>query len=290
MQPMSTPIFEHLVLSKPYFDRHGLIIAEHNGQPVGFVHAGFGPNANRTEIATETGVTCMLQTTPEVASTDLRSRLLVEAETYLRGRGATTLLGGGVTPYTPFYLGLYGGSDLPGVLDSDALFSGPFVQQGYEEASRYVLMSCKLDLMRTPYDRRQRQLARDYDVEVNLDHQFDTWWDACTLGQTEHTCFQLIARGDGSTCGSVIFWDLEPLASGWGVQAVGLCRLQIRSSRRHEGLGTLLISQALKKLQDAGISLVHVQVPCDNEPGCKLFRKLGFEEIDRGVSFRKSDS
>ena len=40
---------DHLVLSKPYFDPEGFIIAQKAGETVGFVHAGFGPNASGSE-------------------------------------------------------------------------------------------------------------------------------------------------------------------------------------------------------------------------------------------------
>ena len=288
MQPMSTAILDQLVLSKPYFDRHGLIVAVYADRPVGFAHAGFGPNADQSDISTEIGVTSMLQISPEFDSPSLRHDLLGTVEDYLRRRGAHTLLGGEVPPYTPFYLGLYGGSNMPGVLRSDELFFSTFSRNGYHEAATYTVLNCKLSLLRLPFDRQQRQLAREFDVEPRLDHQFDTWWDACTFGATQHTSFRLIARSDRLDCGSVIVWDLEPLASSWGVHAVGLSRLHIRDARRREGLGTLLISQALKKLENAGVSLVQVQIPTDNEAANNLFFKLGFEESDHGVSFQKS--
>ena len=33
---------DRLVLSKPYFDPQGITLAQDDGRPVGFVHAGFG--------------------------------------------------------------------------------------------------------------------------------------------------------------------------------------------------------------------------------------------------------
>jgi hypothetical protein len=40
MQPMSAGLFERLVLSKPYFDRDGLILAVNDDRIVGFVCFG----------------------------------------------------------------------------------------------------------------------------------------------------------------------------------------------------------------------------------------------------------
>ena len=47
MQPMSTAVFERFVLSKPTFDRQGLVVAVDEDKIVGFAHAGFGPTEDR---------------------------------------------------------------------------------------------------------------------------------------------------------------------------------------------------------------------------------------------------
>ena len=52
MQPMTPPMLEACVFSKPYFDRLGLLVALDDGQMVGFAQAGFGPNADRSGIDT----------------------------------------------------------------------------------------------------------------------------------------------------------------------------------------------------------------------------------------------
>ena len=56
MQPMSADLFESHVLSKPYFDSRGLIVALDDGAPVGFAHAGFGPNSDESGLSTQLGV------------------------------------------------------------------------------------------------------------------------------------------------------------------------------------------------------------------------------------------
>ena len=42
---------EFFVFSKPYFDPEGLIVAVMNNVPVGFVHAGFGSNADGSALS-----------------------------------------------------------------------------------------------------------------------------------------------------------------------------------------------------------------------------------------------
>ena len=108
--------FEQLVFSKPYFDCAGLILAFDDGRPVGFAHAGFGPNENDSGISTDLGTTCLMMLEPGCSEAEVSAGLLERSEDYLRGRGAKVLYGGGMSPLNPFYLGLYGGSELPGVL------------------------------------------------------------------------------------------------------------------------------------------------------------------------------
>src|SRR5438874_289349 len=117
--------FERHVLSKPYFDPAGLLIAEDAGRMVGFVHAGFG--ARQDEAATDPthGVICAIAVLPSHRRRRIGSELLQKAEQYVAARGTQVVQAGQARPLNPFYFGLYGGSDTPGLLPSDAA-AGPF--------------------------------------------------------------------------------------------------------------------------------------------------------------------
>ena len=287
MQPLSTHLLEELVLSKPYFDRKGLIVAERNGRPVGFVHAGFGPNEDFTDVSREVGVTCALCVHPESDSPDLRSDLVISAEAYLRSSGASTLFGGAFPPQIPFYHGLYGGAEMPGVLETDRPLTDTFLAAGYQPGPRFCLLNCRLSELRVPVDRNQRQLNREFEVLAQLDHEYHNWWDACTQGHTERSCFQISSKRDQTRFGSVIWWDLEPLATSWGVTAVGMSKLEIDEAHRRKGLATFLVARALKQLKASGVALAQVQVADENEGAKQLFEKLAFEIVDHGVVYQK---
>src|SRR5437773_8684958 len=51
---------ERCVFSKPYFDPAGLIVALDDGTPVGFAHAGFGPNGDESALDQTRGVLCLI--------------------------------------------------------------------------------------------------------------------------------------------------------------------------------------------------------------------------------------
>lgn len=285
MQPMSTSVLDELVLSKPYFDRQGLIIAEAGGKPIGFAHAGFGPNEEGSDIAVSKGFTCMLMTTAE--DEEVANQLLAESESFLRARGAESLYGGSLDAMGPFYLGLYGGSRVRGVLASDVAQTEVFLRNGYQAADEYVVLQRELTGFRPLVDRKQMQLRRSHNVEATMDPRPETWWAACNVGQTDHSRFEVRTRGKSEKCGSVVFWEMQPIASGWGVQSIGLLDLEIDRSMQRTGLATFLLGEALRQLIPEGASLVEVQVRLDNEAALGLFKKLGFKQVDRGAVFRK---
>ncbi len=129
-----TSALEHFLFAKPYFDPAGLILALDKGTPVGFAHAGFGPNAEETALSTDQGVTCLVAVRPGHRRQGIGSELLRRSEAYLRGRGAKSLAAGCLRPLDPFYLGLYGGGGAPGVLATDPDAEPFLVHHGYQAA------------------------------------------------------------------------------------------------------------------------------------------------------------
>ena len=95
MQPMSTALLETAVFSKPYFDRHGLIVAYNEKQIVGFAHAAFGPNADRSALDHSTGSIVMLVVPPQPDEPAIAAGLIERARGYLHQQGASTVLAGG---------------------------------------------------------------------------------------------------------------------------------------------------------------------------------------------------
>ena len=91
LQPVSPDLLEQMVFAKLYFDYGGLVLAFDDGRPVGFAHAGFGPQPAASWISTDVGVTCMMLVRPDCAETEVADGLLDHCEEYLRcprGRGS----------------------------------------------------------------------------------------------------------------------------------------------------------------------------------------------------------
>src|SRR5207237_9658598 len=105
---------------------------EEDGVRVGCAHAAFGANEAESALCQDKGVLCLIGVRPAFQRRGIGGNLLQRCESYLRERGATAFYAGLMHPLNPFYFGLYGGSELPGVLDSDAAM-GPFLRKhGYQ--------------------------------------------------------------------------------------------------------------------------------------------------------------
>lgn len=286
-QPLTVAQLETFVLSKPYFDAAGMIVACEAGQPIGFVHAGFGARGDESGIDRQLGTTYMLQVRPAHRQTGTPALLLAAAEEYLAACGAEVLYAGGIRPLNAYYLGLYGGSELPGVLDSDLLGQELFRSHGYREIDRVIVHQRELHTFRAPIDRKQMQHRRNLVVQATFDPPGKTWWEACTYGCFERKRFDLAPRTGGATLASAMFWTMEPLGHAWGLHAVGLTDLQVAAPQRRQGMAAFLLGEAFKQLQDEGIAVVEVQTMRQNAAAMSLYAKLGFHIADQGAVLRK---
>jgi ribosomal protein S18 acetylase RimI-like enzyme len=286
MQPVTPGLLEQLVFSKPYFDPQGLILALSDDVPIGFVHAGFGSNEEQTDIDNSLGTTYQLMLRGDHRNYGLADELLRRAEDYLRGRGAKVLYGGGIRPLNAFYLGLYGGSELPGVLASDPMLGATCLRNGYREIDRVEILQLELASFRPPIARSQRQLRRELSSREVYGPPARSPWEAWTISDFERLRFYL-AAGNGSALAEVDFWDIEPLSTRWGVATAGMFDLRVTDQRRRQGLATFLLVDAFERLRGRGIALVEAQTMQHNAPALALYRKLGFTKIDQGVVYRK---
>ncbi len=286
-QPVSADLIQQLIFSKIYFDPAGLVLAFDDGRPVGFAHAGFGPNEARDDIDTAMGVTCVVVVSPGHEGGTVSAELLARCEQYLRGRGAKVLYGGGIEPLNPFYTGLYGGSELPGVLETDREVCKLFLAHGYREIDRTVLVRRDLADFEVPFDRRQMQLRRQMVVEVTSDALPRDWWEACTLGDFDLTRFEVVPRAGGPAVANATFRAMEPIGSGGVGRRTGLVDLFVDPALRRRGLAVFLLSEAFRQFGRQGITVIEAQTMQHNAHALGMYRKLGFEQVGQGIVYRK---
>lgn len=281
-QPMTLLVLEEWVFSKPYFDRHGLLVAKEDDRLVGFAHAGFAVSADGLRLSREAGAVHLIVVAEHPQRESIARGLLAAGESYLVQQGADTLWAGCTLPAHGFYLGLYGHSESPGVLESDADSLALFRNAGYAEVEQHTVLQRPLANFRPPVDRKQVQLRRQYHIESEANPPLASWLEAWRLGPFERVHHRLFMRGAAEPCGSVRVRYREPVPGDPRPDVLSLEDLQVPAERRGQGLGAFLLAEALRTALAKGLTLAEVQVSHHNPPALTLFKKLGFQQIDRG--------
>ena len=286
-QPVCVDLLEQLVFGKVCFGETVIFMAFDDDRPVGFAHAAFGPNEDRSWISTDTGVICMLMVRPDTAEAEVAGGLLEKCEAYLAGRGAKTIHGGAVRQVSPFYLGLYGGAELPGVLDSDTVSVRLYVTNGYKIVDRTLVYRRNLSSFRPPVDRRQVQFRRRMIMKVISDPPPVDWWEACAAGDFELTRFELKPRGSSTPVASVTVRDIGTTSTSWPGRVAGIMDVQVERSHRRRGLATYLLYEAFRQLSQQGVIQVEGHASEKNTLLMSLYEKLGLAHTEQATVFRK---
>jgi ribosomal protein S18 acetylase RimI-like enzyme len=289
VRPLNVHEFDLLVLSKPTFDRRGLIVAERDGRLVAYAHAGFGPPdppGAAGVLDTGLGTLAMLVAEPGLGDAAVVRGLVLEAERYLRARGAEVLYAGGQYPLNPFYWGLYGGSEFAGILESHRDFSLAAQALGYEPVATTALLEADVSGPE-PRDPRLVALRRQFRVEVEEDAVLPSWWDALAIGLFHPTRFSLVDKQDGGTLASAWTWDIASgFAIGDGRSRTGLIRVEVAPTHRNQGLGKLLVAECLKHARAQLSDVLCAQTATTNEPALSLYESLGFDPVETATLFR----
>ena len=280
--------FESLVLDKPYFDPHGLLIAEDDdGKVAGFVHAGFGPTDDLSALRRDVGAIGLIAVRPADRRQGVGTELLRRAEDYLRGEGATRVHAGGQRPAKPFYFGLYGGSNGPGFLLSDPEVHPFLLSRGYSLGQKMFVFNKRVDEPLTIVDPRFATLRKKYECHAIPEAQLGSWWWESVLGPLDPSEFRVADRQTGDTVARALFWEMKDYGWRWGAPAAGIVDVQVRGEVRRQGVGRYMLGQLLRHLADQYFAIVEVQVPEKEETGIKMFTALGFTPVDTGVGYVK---
>lgn len=279
---------ERLIFAKPYFDREGLILALEGDRLVGLCHAGFGCDDTNSKLDVTMGVICMLLVDPAFRKRGIGSELLKRGQNYLREHGSKTQYAGAIHPLNPFYLGLYGGSELPGVLESDPDASAFFLKRHYVVADSTLVFQRSLRELPNVEDTRVPLLRRSVKLLVEPWPKPRSWWQAATIDPMVTLRYELAERDRDVEIGHALVWEMETFGRAWGQPSVGIIDFEIQPERRRQGYGKLMMLTVLKHLQDQRITLVEVQTMERNVAATNLYENLGFTRIDTGHVYRLS--
>ncbi|MBX9655658.1 GNAT family N-acetyltransferase [bacterium] len=279
---------ETLLFAKPYFDPNGFIIAESDGRIVGFAHAGFGATEDKQGIDHSLGAVYIVRVHPAFRNQGIGANLLKLAQSYLARHGAIVQYLGGMFPLNAFYVGLYGGSELPGLLESDASARRFASAHGYEPFDKCLVYQRKVEDLPRVADTRIALLRRSVEVQAEPWPLPTTWWDAAVLGNMPSLRYEMIERETQTPIGRAWVWEMEYFGQAWGFPTVGITDFQIDPSFRRRGYGKLLLLTMLKHLKEQQIELVELQTMSTNDSAQGLYEGLGFMKVDSGQAFRLS--
>jgi ribosomal protein S18 acetylase RimI-like enzyme len=283
----SSPL-DNYILAKPYFERDGLIVAEEDGVCVGFAHAGFGPNDTETALCRDKGVLCLIGVRPSHRRRGIGTELLRRCESYLTTGGARTLYAGPLRPMSPFYLGLYGGSEPAGFLASDSAAEPFLLRNGYRAQESSFVFHRQLTKPVNVADGRFAGIRRQYDVVVAPLTGVASWWQECMLGPLELIEFRLEDQQTRQVAARVRAWEMEGFSYRWNLPAVGLVDIWVRPELRRQAMAKFLLWRILLYLQEQYFLLTEAQSMQANEPAIKLYQALGFEQVDTGRVYQKA--
>jgi len=290
---LSVADLELHVFSKPYFERDGFIIAEQvnqNGhrEVLGFVHAAFDVRSDLTDLNHVIGIVSQLRVADCERQQEIEDRLLVLADAYLIANGAKEAWFGSRFPQAPFYLGLYGGSRVPGVMEEDVAVVEALTRNGFEPLQKIAVMQRELVQVQSVTGRKQLNVRRNYLINAIADPLEKSWWECCTLGMAERDRFTIGRKKDNHVAGTVSYWDLQPLGSFIHSNCRGLYDLSVNDEDKRTGLASFLVCESMKRLASQGVTLVESQTEVTNEASIRLFEKLEFTTVTHGLQMRKS--
>jgi ribosomal protein S18 acetylase RimI-like enzyme len=285
---VSVDVFETLNFAQPYFDRNGLILACEGNQVVGFLHAGFGANADESALSHESGMICAVLVHPTFRRHGIARELVTRAEAYLRRLGAQSIYAGPSEPRDPFFFGLYGGSCPSGFLESDVDAAPFFTALGYEPVERHAVLQCDLTRQRTPMSYRFANVRRKMELAISAEPEHVTWWWATRYGRLEDTLqFVLRSKDDPGDMAEVTVSALDLYLTPWQQRAVGITHLRTRETELRKGYAQALLIETCRRLKDELVTLAEAHALESNTPVLKLLESCGFMRIDTGVVYRR---
>lgn len=284
----STDAFETLNFSQPYFDRKGLIVACDGSRIVGFVHAGFGPNDDESALSYEAGVICALIVHPQYRRQGIGRGLLARAEDYLNSAGTKSIVAGPAPPLDPFYVGLYGGSQPAGFLDSDPcarLFLGAL---GYERGTEWRIYQRDMNTQQEPMNFRLATLRRKTQLAISDRPGGETWWWLTRMGRIESLLFLLVPKGNGTPIASVTVVGLDLYLQKWGERAVGLLDLQVNEDERKQGYGQAILVEVCRRLKSELVTRIEAHALKQDVASIRVLESAGFQHVDTGAVYERA--
>ncbi|WP_339733581.1 GNAT family N-acetyltransferase [uncultured Gimesia sp.] len=283
---LSIDAFEVLIFSQPYFDSNGLIVAVEDGEPVGFVLAGFGPNKEESALDYSQGVICTVIVHPKFRRRGIGRDLVLKAEDYLKSKGAVNITAGPSGLLSPYLVGLYGGTRPSGFLLSDPLAAPFFESIGYDAIKSIRIYQRDLLGPKPPIKFHLVNIRRKMQLMISDDYQAPNWWWLTRLGRLETLHFELVPKtGDGAVASATVI-GLDLYIPKWEERVIGLTDVFVKEDERSKGYGQSLLLEIARRLQDELITKLEWHVEESNTVAAHVALAVGYYQIDTGIVYQ----
>ena len=285
---VTVELLDHLLFSQQHFRRESVVVAEAGGEVVGAALLGFGPGDGGEHCDRTRGVVSAVLVHPDHRGRGIGRECVRRAVERLRTDGAVTVTAGPAPPADPFLVGLYGGSEPAGFLESDPAAAGLMAACGFSPVRRRVVLHRDAaEPCRTGF--QTLAARRKCDLRVREAGEGASWWWATRHGRLDTLRFTLSpkmprAAGPPEPAATVTLSGLDLYAPRWGVRAVGLHGLTW-SAAGSPAHAQALLTEVLRRLREQAVDLAEVHADSDDVERLALLDRLGFREVDAGVVY-----
>lgn len=278
-------VAEMLVFGQLQFEPRHLHVAELEGKIVGFAHGGFSRNPQQWGVDRRTGVVCAVLVDPLHRRQGIGRALVQRCASGLTQAGAVTVLAGEAGESSPFYLGLYGGAESAGflqtTLDAEPFFTGI----GWRPQASHTLYRRKVDIGGDPIDAKLLTLRRQYELETrDLPHDVDWWW-MTRVGRFDTTTYVLVSTKTRQVQAELTAWEMQPQSQERRCRTVGLVKPWISPGLDEPLHLKLLYQEVIKRLRTEFIDVVETVVPSTAKSLDTTMTWLRFSPVDTGLVY-----
>jgi len=284
---VSPMLLEQYVFSRLYFDPASFLVAvDAQGQRLGFAHVTFCPGECAFTWDFSTAVISMVMVRPGADEDTLALQLIREAIAYGKRRGARRVWAGSRWSWGDFYRGLYASTNAVGILQSDTRRSRWFEASGFVATDRCCIYQVRTGALRPVVTRQHVMYRRHFRLQTLLDPMPRSWWEAHLVANQDTSLFRLVPVDHGPPVAEILYCDMEPLATQWGVHAAEVehARTLVEPAEPH--WTRYLLAESIKQWSQSGTHVVQATVDFQDQAEREFLEQIGFQLIDIGV-YRK---
>ncbi len=283
-----TPLqLELATLAKPYFMAKDLLVAEHDEQVVGFLHLSPVPNGDSSEVSVNEAAIAALCCVPCDGEGTVASTLLARAQTLLIERRIELCRFKPLLPGCAFYQGFGPADSMIGATTSERRGCSWLKEAGFIPAQATTQWELDLSNYQPPIDRVQIQIRRSTLIERLPDEPLVPWWQACWLGHTEASQYELHLRSEQRMIGNALFWTVAMELQTSPDMIAWLWPPAMPAGEQGADHLTFLLGEVCRQLQSERLDLVRTATAANDTRLNGILRRLSFTAEQSGMVFEK---